>query len=125
MQGGVDAIEKAVRARKLLNQAPRSVEYVAPSTQTHELLAEIWMDVLNLPRVGIHENFFDLGGHSLMVTQVVSRVRKAAQVELGFQVLFKNQTIAELADYIDSVQLAQKLQPSNEDMASGFETGEL
>jgi acyl carrier protein len=52
---------------------------------------------LRLEQVGIHNNFFELGGHSLLATQVMSRVRKAFQIEMPLQILFENPTIASLA----------------------------
>ncbi len=74
-----------------------------PSTATEELLAGIWAEVLELDKVGIHDNFFDLGGHSLLVTQVVSRVRQAFQEELPLRSLFENPTVARLAELIGSL----------------------
>ena len=74
--------------------------YVAPRTVKEELVAEIWMEVLNLPRIGIHDNFFDLGGHSLLATQVVSRIRQQLAVELELQRIFETPTIAGLSETI-------------------------
>jgi amino acid adenylation domain-containing protein len=74
--------------------------YIAPRTPTEELLAAIWMEVLGRTRIGVHDNFFDLGGHSLIVTQVMSRIRKALQVDLPVRDLFEAPTIAELAERI-------------------------
>ncbi len=71
--------------------------YTAPRTPVEALLANIWAEVLKLDKIGIHDNFFQLGGHSLMATQVVSRVRQAFQVELPVRALFEAPTVAELA----------------------------
>ncbi|NER91538.1 non-ribosomal peptide synthetase [Moorena sp. SIO3A2] len=78
-----------------------STEYVAPQTQTQKVLAEIWAEVLGIEQVGIHDNFFDLGGHSLMATQVVSRCRQAFGNELTLQRLFESPTIAGIAKNIE------------------------
>ncbi|WP_366514015.1 methyltransferase domain-containing protein [Moorena sp. SIOASIH] len=78
-----------------------STEYVAPQTQTQKALAEIWAEVLGIEKVGIHDNFFDLGGHSLMATQVVSRVQQAFGNELTLQGLFESPTIAGIAKNIE------------------------
>ncbi|NEO50211.1 MAG: AMP-binding protein, partial [Moorea sp. SIO4A3] len=84
-------------------------EYVAPQTEIQKNLVEIWQEVLGIEKVGIHDNFFDLGGHSLMATQVVSRVGQAFSVELSVSKLFENPTIAQLAEVlVNEQQLEQK-----------------
>ncbi|NEO63568.1 MAG: methyltransferase domain-containing protein, partial [Moorea sp. SIO4G2] len=82
-------------------------EYVAPQTQTQKVLAEIWAEVLGIEQVGIHDNFFDLGGHSLMATQVVSRVRLALGIDIPLTTLFESSTIAQLAEVLVEQQLEQ------------------
>ncbi|MDB4970229.1 MAG: tycC2 [Myxococcales bacterium] len=69
--------------------------YVAPRTTAEELLAGVWREVLRLDRVGIHDNFFSLGGDSLLCLRVVSRAR-AVGITLTVQQLFQHQTIAAL-----------------------------
>ncbi|RBL91045.1 non-ribosomal peptide synthase/polyketide synthase [Chitinophaga flava] len=71
-------------------------EYVAPRNATEALLADIWQDLLHVPRVGIYDNFFELGGDSIISIQVVSRVARA-QLTLRPQDIFEHQTIAGLA----------------------------
>ncbi len=79
-----------------------------PATPTEEMLAGIWCAVLNLDRAGIHDNFFDLGGHSLLATQVISRVRRAFQLDLRLADLFEAPTIAGLAGRIESARGAAR-----------------
>jgi len=71
--------------------------FVAPRTPAEELIAGIWAEVLRLERVGIHDDFFDLGGHSLNATQVVSRVREAFKVEMPLRALFESPTVEALS----------------------------
>jgi amino acid adenylation domain-containing protein len=71
--------------------------FVASCTPVEQLLARIWAEVLKVEKVGSDANFFDLGGHSLKATQVISRVRQALQVDLPLRVLFEARTVAELA----------------------------
>jgi amino acid adenylation domain-containing protein/non-ribosomal peptide synthase protein (TIGR01720 family) len=80
--------------------APRwsAAERVAPRTPAEELLAGIWEDVLRVEGVGIHDNFFDLGGHSLLVTRAVSRVRSTFAVDLPLAEMFECPTVALLAE---------------------------
>jgi len=77
--------------------------FVAPRTPTEEKLSQIWREVLGAERVGIHDNFFDLGGHSLTATRVISRIPGVFQIELPLQDLFDAPTIAELAEKIDGM----------------------
>jgi len=72
-------------------------KFVAPRTRVEETLANIWAKVLGFERVGVHDNFFDLGGHSLLGTQVMSRTGEALQVDLPLRILFEAPTVAELA----------------------------
>lgn len=70
--------------------------YVAPRNKTEERLCAIWQEVLALNQVGIEDNFFDLGGHSLKATQVVSRIQQAFGIDFPLRELFNWPTVAEL-----------------------------
>ncbi|HKH48447.1 MAG TPA: amino acid adenylation domain-containing protein [Thermoanaerobaculia bacterium] len=69
----------------------------APRDAIEEALAEIWREALDLETVGVDDNFFDLGGHSLMAMRLLARIRHALGVELQVQELFERPTIALLA----------------------------
>lgn len=75
--------------------------FVAPSTSVEKMLAEIWAQLLGLEKVGIYDNFFDLGGHSLLITQLLAKVRDAFQKELPLRRFFEAPTIAALAKNIE------------------------
>ncbi|MDJ0897246.1 MAG: amino acid adenylation domain-containing protein [Xenococcus sp. MO_188.B8] len=74
----------------------REQEYVAPSTQSEEIIANIFASVLSVSNVGIYDNFFALGGHSLLATQLISRLRLAFEVEIPLRALFESPTVAQL-----------------------------
>ncbi len=77
-------------------------EWVAPTSELELKLASIWQEVLGVPRVGIHDSFFALGGNSLLTTQAISRVRNALQVDLTLHEIFKSPT---LADWVESIKI--------------------
>lgn len=74
-----------------------AVTFVKPRTSTEKRLAGIWAEVLDVERVSIHDNFFQLGGNSLLATQVMTRIRDAFQVELPLRHFFESPTIAQFA----------------------------
>jgi acyl carrier protein len=74
--------------------------FVAPQGSVEEALAKIWTKILGIQEIGVNDNFFDLGGHSLMATQVISRLRDIFQIELPLRSLFESPTIAALAEVI-------------------------
>ncbi|HND19984.1 MAG TPA: amino acid adenylation domain-containing protein, partial [Acidobacteriota bacterium] len=101
--------------------APERIEtanqaaFAAPETATQQALAEVWTQLLGVKQVGINDNFFSLGGHSLLGTQLMSRIRKVFGVEISLRKLFEFPTLAGLAELIDQTQTmtdpATPLQP--------------
>ncbi|BCL84563.1 amino acid adenylation domain-containing protein [Ktedonobacteria bacterium brp13] len=77
--------------------------FAAPTSPFEKRLAHIWSEVLTITQVGIHDNFFALGGHSLVAIQVVSRIRADFHVDLPVHELFLQPTIAGLAAKISEI----------------------
>ncbi|MCJ8271641.1 MAG: condensation domain-containing protein, partial [Psychrosphaera sp.] len=71
--------------------------YVGPTNDVEQKLCDIWQQLLGLEKVGIEDNFFDLGGHSILATRVISEIREQFAVELPLRTLFEQPTIAGLA----------------------------
>jgi acyl-coenzyme A synthetase/AMP-(fatty) acid ligase/acyl carrier protein len=71
--------------------------FVAPRTSVEQVLADIWAEVLGLDRIGIHDNFMELGGDSLLAVQVISRVITRLQAQLPLRSLFDSPTVANMA----------------------------
>ena len=101
--GKVDRKALAQRREETL----RVQEFTAPRTPVEELLATIWCEVLQTERIGVHDNFFESGGHSLLAMQIVSRVREFFPVNLPVRTLFECPTVAELTGRL----LAGELKP--------------
>ncbi|KAM3090806.1 amino acid adenylation domain-containing protein [Phormidesmis sp. 146-12] len=85
--------------------------YVAPRTVLETQLAQLWSQILSLEQVGVYDSFFDLGGHSLLVTQLVSQVQAAFRVEVSLMALFRSPTIAGLAQIIESLKMGNTIVP--------------
>ena len=85
--------------------------YEPPQSEIEKTIATVWQTVLNLEKVGIHDNFFDVGGHSLLMLQVNHQLRTVFNREISVVTLFQNPTIYSLAQY-----LSQQPQPAFEEM---------
>ncbi|MCC5601619.1 non-ribosomal peptide synthetase [Nostoc favosum] len=77
-----------------------AVTYEAPRSKVERAIANVWQEVLHLEKVGINDNFFDLGGHSLLMVQVNSRLREIFNRDLSVVEMFQNPTINSLAQYL-------------------------
>ncbi|WP_375772564.1 non-ribosomal peptide synthase/polyketide synthase [Archangium gephyra] len=89
-------VDRAALPAPDLSRSALETTYVAPRNDVEQRLCDVWAQVLRLPQVGIHDNFFDLGGDSLLCVKLVAR---AAEVGLAMQVnqMFQHQTVSELA----------------------------
>ncbi len=81
--------------------------YTAPRNSIESHLTTIWTELLGLKHLGIEDNFFDLGGHSLLLTRLISRVEKEWKINLPIRVFFEAPTIAELGVEIEHVLLSE------------------
>ena len=76
-------------------------EYKGPSNEQEQVMSGIWRDVLGIERIGIDEKFGELGGHSILAVQLISRVREAFKVELALRKLYEHPSIAELVEEVE------------------------
>ncbi|MEH1847549.1 MAG: amino acid adenylation domain-containing protein, partial [Nostoc sp.] len=93
----------------------RTEEYVAPRTTIEQTLTKIWQELLLKEKVSIHDNFFEIGGDSILSIQVVSRAKNSG-IQITLKQIFQNQTIAELAIVVNTTQGAQ----CRQDMVTGI-----
>lgn len=87
----------------LYSRSNRRHDYVAPSSETEYRIAKCYENLLGIEQIGIHDNFFDLGGNSLIGTQLISQLRQYFQVELPITLLFAAPSVAELALFIEEI----------------------
>ena len=89
-------------------------DFVAPQTQLERALADIWQQALGVERVGVNDNFFDLGGHSLLMVQVHSRMRETLDAGVSMVEMFQHPTISALARRIGQGHQARSFEKVND-----------
>ncbi|BBC27136.1 type I polyketide synthase [Pseudanabaena sp. ABRG5-3] len=93
----------------------QSTTYVAPCNEIEQRIVELWQNQLGLAQVGVNDNFFEIGGHSLLAVRLVSQIREMYPVELSLRTLLSDApTVAELA----SVIAEQLSEPDDDEMAA-------
>jgi amino acid adenylation domain-containing protein len=107
--GKVD--RQALRAARYEDIQPGH-DFVGPQSETEKALAAIWSELLYVEKVGINDDFFDLGGQSLVAIKAVSRIRDVFGVDLPLRNLFERPTVAGLAEVIDGLSWAAKARPA-------------
>ncbi|MGH9753403.1 MAG: amino acid adenylation domain-containing protein [Blastocatellia bacterium] len=85
------------------------VRYVAPQTELEQAIAAVWEELLEVSHVGIHDNFFDIGAHSLMMVQAASKLRDLVKRDLPVMKLFQYPTVSALAGFLNQGQLDSTL----------------
>ncbi|NDJ18573.1 non-ribosomal peptide synthetase [Myxacorys almedinensis] len=85
-------------------ELPPTTSYIQPETPDEQQLATIWMEILGVQQVGTQDNFFDLGGHSILVIQLWTRIKELFQVEIPLRSLFEAPTITEQVKVITNLQ---------------------
>lgn len=108
-------LPKQTRNRSLIEG-----KYVGPRNEKEILISKVWKDILEVEEIGIDDDFFDLGGHSLMATRVVSRIRNEFNVDLSVRYLFEYPTIRELAKQITKSSNNIELLIPRTEMEEGF-----
>jgi acyl carrier protein len=104
--------------------------FVAPRTPVEEAVAAIWREILGVERLGIGDDFFLLGGHSLSATRVLSRLRRDSGVELALADLFDHTTLAGLAAAVvaaasSTSRKAEEIAPATESTAEDLSEAQL
>lgn len=106
----VDALPLSALRNYSRTQQEAVTGHAPPSTPTEIALAEIWRDVLCCSDVRSNESFFEIGGHSLLAVQVVSRARARFRIPLSVAALFEHKTLARLGAYIDAISMSSQVE---------------
>jgi acyl carrier protein len=91
------------------------VAYAAPSTETEITIAQLWRELLGVKEIGIHDNFLELGGDSLMATRLISRMKDVFHQDLPVRLVFEASTVAELSRAVDGAK-AESAETETEEM---------
>ncbi len=91
--------------------------YVAPRTSTEQAVADVWREVLGREKVGIHDNFFEVGGSSLLLVRIHARLREVLGREVTMVQLFRNPTVQSLARYLETEERDSRALADAEDRA--------
>lgn len=93
------------------DQQSRGKDQVAPRTRLEKRLAAIWCEVLKLPSISVHDNFFEAGGHSLLATRIGARIYETLRVKVSLRTFFEFSSVAEMAAWLE-----QRTTPEQEDV---------
>jgi len=106
-----------LRSRRQKHPRPNTAtQFVAPRNEIESKLAEFWEDTLGVEGIGVYDDFFEVGGDSLLATQLISRLSESAQVDLSLRALFEARTVADLAIAIVRKQAEQTDEQAFADM---------
>lgn len=83
----------------------QTIEYVPPQTEIEEVMVEIWEEVLNTSPIGIHDNFIELGGNSLLAIRIIARINEAIELEIPVNIIFELLTIEGVSAHVEGLML--------------------
>jgi amino acid adenylation domain-containing protein len=104
-------VDRRMLPKPEFTQSLSDEHYAAPRMDTEKKLAAVWADVLNMASIGIHDNFFDIGGHSLLAIRLSQRIEKELSLSMPVTTLFRAPTIAEMAELIDGQKTPDTFSP--------------
>ncbi len=112
------ALKNSSASSSPLHPRPRlTTAYTAPRNETEEIITEIWQQILGVEQIGIHDNFFDLGGQSLLAVQLVGRLATIFDISISPRSLYETLTIAEQAELVEDILLAEVEALSEEEVS--------
>ncbi|MEU4768076.1 phosphopantetheine-binding protein [Actinosynnema sp. NPDC023794] len=106
---------RTARARTTSSDDRAPGQAQPPATATEQVLHEIWCDVLEIDGVGISDNFFDVGGYSLLLHVVRDRIARRMNVRPSMTDLFEHPSIRALGRFLDGIPAARPVGPTDDD----------
>jgi amino acid adenylation domain-containing protein len=119
LNGKVD--RKALRV--LGKKIDSGVEYVAPQSNQEVLIADTWKEILQKDEIGVHDNFFDLGGTSVDIIRVNSRIRETFELDIPIVAMYKYTTIASFSQFLNSGEFEQQFIRTSESRVETIKRG--
>ena len=104
-------------------RAELAAAYVAPKSALEHRIVTVWQEVLGVETVGVQDNFFDLGGHSLLLAEVHSKLQDILQQDIPIVDMFKHPTINALVEYVGQKERAQASVPPSDELAEHLRVG--
>ena len=112
---------KALPAPDIGSQVRESTAYVEPQTELEKTIVQCWRELLTVAQIGLNDDFFDLGGHSLMATQFLSRLRDRTGVAVSLKTFFEDSTVAGVAKSVSAIRwVAEALTSDEQDDEAGM-----
>lgn len=99
------------------DDGPARPPYVAPSTAAEKAIAATWAELLEVDQVGLDDNFFDLGGHSLLITQLIARMKATLEIDVPVRAVLDHQTAGAFAAVVEAALIAELTATVEDDAA--------
>jgi acyl carrier protein len=101
--GAFDSTPGKTKTVKLNERPQISTDYEPPASELEQFIIGIWEQTLGIKKIGITDDWFELGGDSLIATQLISRVKEVYPVDIPLNIFFENPTTARLAEMIEEL----------------------
>lgn len=109
-----------IRNSNMRSRDGKKADYVEPRTDTEKKVADLWKEILNLDSIGVHDNFFTIGGTSLMAAQLIIKFKAEFDMTLPVRIFFDNSSVEQMAAYIDAIIRNNDKAELNENAVSNF-----
>ena len=104
-------------------QANREKVYAAPRSRMEKVIVEVWQEVLQVEKIGVNDHFFDIGGNSLNIVQVNTKLKQVLGKELPLMILFRYTTIRSLAQFIGEQEAKTKINVHRNNRSENLQKG--